>query len=54
MVVGTDRPDSVIDLLKRLESSDLFGPAQVINQQPPTQNEPQYRYRITIAYAQKL
>ena len=37
MIVGTDRPDSVIDLLKRLESSDLFGAAQVINQQPPTQ-----------------
>ena len=54
MIVGTDKPDSVIDLLKRLESSDLFGAAQVINQQPPTQNEPQYRYRITVAYAQKL
>ena len=54
MVVGTDRPESVIDLLKRLESADLFGAAQVINQQPPTQNEAQYRYRITVAYAQKL
>lgn len=54
MIVGTDRPDSVIDLLKRLESSDLFGAAQVINQQPPTQNEPQYRFRVTVAYAQKL
>ena len=54
MIVATDRPDSVIDLLKRLERSDLFGAAQVINQQPPTQNEPQYRYRVTVAYAQKL
>ncbi len=54
MIVGTDKPDSVITLLKRLESSELFGAAQVINQQPPTQNEPQYRYRVTVAYAQKL
>lgn len=54
MIVGTDRPNSVIDLLKRLETSDLFGAAQVINQQPPTQNEPEYRYRVTVAYAQKL
>src|SRR5689334_19897346 len=36
MMVGTLRPDAVIDLLKRLQASLLFGPAQVMNQQPPT------------------
>lgn len=54
MILGTDRPDAVIELLRRLQRSDLFGDAQVMNQQPPTQNEPLYKYRVTVAYAQKL
>jgi heme exporter protein D len=54
MVVGTDRPDAVIQLLKHLQESSLFGAATVVNQQPPTQNEPLYRYRVTVAYAQKF
>ncbi len=54
MVVGTDRPESVIQLLKKLESSSLFGAASVVNQTPPTQNDPLYKYRVTVAYAQKL
>jgi len=54
MMVGTARPQAVIDLLKRLEGSSLFGPAQVMIQQPPTQNDPLYKYRVTVAYAQKL
>ncbi len=54
MVLGTDHPESFIDLLKRLQGSDLFGDAQVITQQPPTQNEPFFKYRVTVAYAQKL
>lgn len=55
MLVGTGRPQAVIDLLKRLqEDPNLFGPAQVIIQQPPTQNDPLYKYRVTVTYAQKL
>ena len=54
MVLGTERPDAVIELLRRLQNSDLFGDAQVINQQPPTQNEAFFKYRVTVAYAQKL
>ncbi len=54
MVVGTDRPDAVIELLKRLERSSLFGAAAVMSQQAPTQNDPLYRYRVTVDYAQKL
>ncbi len=54
MVVGTDRPDTVIQLLKRLQASSLFGAATVVNQTPPSQNDPLYRYRVTVAYAQKL
>jgi type IV pilus assembly protein PilN len=54
MVVGTDKPEAVLELLKRLQASPLFGPAALMNTAPPTQNDPLYRYRITVAYAQKL
>ncbi len=54
MMVGTQQPEAIIDLLKRLQGSALFGPAQVMIQQPPTQNDPLYKYRVTVAYAQKL
>jgi type IV pilus assembly protein PilN len=54
MVIGSDRSDAVIDLLKRLEASPLFGSAAVINQAPPTQNDPLFKYRVTVSYAQKL
>lgn len=54
MLVGTDRPDTVIDLLKKLQESSLFGAATVVTQQPPTQNDPLYKFRVTVGYAQKL
>lgn len=54
MLVGTDRPDTVIDLLKKLQESSLFGAASVVTQQPPTQNDPLYKFRVTVSYAQKL
>jgi type IV pilus assembly protein PilN len=54
MFVGTDRQDAVVDLLKRLGQSPLFGSAVLLNQQPPTQNEPLYRYRISVPYVQKF
>ena len=54
MVVGTNRPDTIIDLLKHLESSSLFGAASIINQTPPTQNDPLFKYRVMVSYAQKL
>jgi len=25
-----------------------------VNQSPPTQNDPLYKYRVTVSYAQKL
>jgi type IV pilus assembly protein PilN len=54
MVVGSASPEPVIDFLKRLEGSKLFGATQLISSQPPTQNEPVYRYRVSVTYAQKL
>ena len=54
MMVGTDNPDAVLDLLKRLRDSSLFGAAKVMTQTPPSQNDPLYKYRVTVPYAQKL
>jgi Tfp pilus assembly protein PilN len=54
MVVGAKEPESVILFLKKLEESALFGPVQGHSSLPPSQNEPLYRYRVTVNYAQKL
>jgi hypothetical protein len=54
MVLGSERPDVVIELLKRLQESTLFGPASVVSETPPNQNDPLYKYKVTVAYAQKL
>jgi len=54
MFVGSEKPEAVISLLKKLQESPLFGSAAVLNQTPPTQNDPLYKYRVTVSYAQKL
>ena len=54
MWVGTEQPAAVIALLKNLETSRLFGDATVMSQVPPTQNDPLFKYRLTVAYAQRL
>lgn len=54
MVVGAKDPPAVFGLFKRLEESPLFGPVEVHSSLPPSQNEPLYRYRLTVNYAQKL
>ena len=54
MIVGASAPEPVIDLLKKLEGSPLFSGTALISSQPPSQNEPLYRYRVSVSYAQKL
>ncbi len=54
MVVGAQNPAPLQDLLKKLEASPLFGPVAVSTYLPPSQNEPLYRYRVSVNYAQKL
>ena len=54
MIVASERSDAIIGLLKTLEQSRLFGSATVVTQTPPSQNDPYYKYRVTVAYAQKL
>ncbi|MCK7506005.1 MAG: hypothetical protein MZV70_19320 [Desulfobacterales bacterium] len=54
MIVGSPAPESAIALLKKLETSPVFGETTVVNSQPPSQNEPLYRYGLSVNYAQKL
>ncbi|MGH9558524.1 MAG: hypothetical protein ACRD30_04730 [Bryobacteraceae bacterium] len=54
MVVGAKDPESVIGFLKQLEESPLFGPVEGHSSLPPSQNEPLFRYRVTVNYGQKL
>lgn len=54
MVVGATSNEPVIELLMRLEASPLFGATSVQSWLPPSQNEPLYRYRVSVNYVQKL
>lgn len=54
MTVGSQDPLPVIDLLKRLQESSLFGPVTMHSFVPPSQNQPLYLYRVSVDYAQKL
>jgi type IV pilus assembly protein PilN len=54
MEVGVKDPAQMIDFLKHLEDSSLFGPTDVSRKSPPTQNEPLWHYRVMVSYAQKL
>jgi type IV pilus assembly protein PilN len=54
MNVGSESPEAVIELLKALESSPVFGSVYQRNFMPPSQNEPLYRYVVSVNYAQKL
>ncbi|MBV8842842.1 MAG: hypothetical protein JO307_08525 [Bryobacterales bacterium] len=54
MTVGSQEPLPVIDFLKRLQASPLFGPVTMHSSAPPTQNQPLYQFRLSVNYAQKL
>jgi len=54
MFVGAEHPEAVAELLNRLDQSPRFGSAALVSQQPPAQNEPFFRYRISVPYVQKF
>jgi hypothetical protein len=51
---GAKEPGQIGLFLGRLVKSPLFGPVEGKSTQPPTQQEPIYKYRFTVNYAQKL
>jgi len=54
MVVAADSPEPVIDFVTKLETSDVFGDVTQTAQVPPTQNDPYFRFHLTVTYDQKL
>jgi type IV pilus assembly protein PilN len=54
MVVGATTSEPVLELLMTLEKSPRFGPTSLHGWLPPSQNEPLYRYRVSVSYLQRL
>jgi type IV pilus assembly protein PilN len=54
MEVGAQQSTQAVEFFKRLRDSPLFGPATLLREDPPSQNEPLYRYRLTVSYGQKF
>ena len=54
MTVGAETQAPVIEFLKALEESPLFGSVLDHSSLPPTQSEPLYRNHVSVIYAQKL
>ncbi len=54
MVVASESAEPVIEMLRALESSPLFGETAVSAAFPPTDTEPLYRYRVSVRYARQL
>jgi type IV pilus assembly protein PilN len=54
MVVAAASPEPVIGFVAKQEGSDAFGQTAVSGMAPPTENDPFYRYRLSVNYAQKI
>ncbi|HWE00597.1 MAG TPA: hypothetical protein VG345_16215 [Bryobacteraceae bacterium] len=54
LVVAASSPEPVIGFIAKLEGSDAFGQTAVSGIAPPTENDPFYRYRLSVNYAQKI
>lgn len=54
MWVASQSTEPVVNFVMQLEQSPLFGATTVSTNLPPSQNEPLYRYRVSVKYAQKL
>lgn len=54
MIVGAQSPEPVLDLVRKLEDAQQFTNAWVGTFQGPSQNDPLFKYRVSVTYAQKL
>ena len=54
MTVGAESPEALIQFLRAMESSPLFGEVTEHNQIPPSQADPLYKDHVTVNYGQKL
>lgn len=54
MVVASGESEPVIEMLRNMERSELFSATAVAAALPPTENEPLYRYRVSVKYERAL
>ncbi|MDZ7637989.1 MAG: hypothetical protein U5J83_07025 [Bryobacterales bacterium] len=54
MDVASETGEPVIQMLRRMEGSAVFGPTAIHSSLAPTESEPLHRYRISVNYSQKL
>ena len=54
MNVGSEQTQPVLDMLMRLEKSDRFGATTVSTRMAPSQNDPLFRYKVNVNYAQRF
>lgn len=54
MQVGAETRGDFIEFLQALETSELFGRLAVRGSSPPTENQPLWRYQLTVQYDQRL
>lgn len=54
MQVGTETREGFIELLRALESSEKFHSVLSQGDSPPTENQPLFRFRVSVIYDQKL
>lgn len=54
LTVGAESPEALIQFLKALEMSPVFGDVNELSKLPPSQSEPLYRSHVMVNYAQKL
>lgn len=54
MQIGTETREAFVEFLKGLEGSDLFRSPVLYNDNPPTENQPLFRFRVSVIYEQKL
>ena len=54
MQVGTETREAFVEFLMGLEGSDQFRSPILHGDSPPTENQPLFRFRVTVIYDQKL
>lgn len=54
MQVGTETREAFVEFLKGLEGSAQFHSPVLHGDSPPTENQPLYRFRVSVVYDQKL
>ncbi len=54
MMVASQSAEPVIEMLRAMESSELFNSMSVPAALPPTETEPLFRYRVSVNYEREL